>query len=189
VRTVSEWVGALVIGLYPKRRVAGIRVIYSDTSVDRVECGARIERATAAVSAAGERYRALMKRIKYMVVWPGNRTFADSSGGVHIASEDLLGIDDLALASVLVHEAVHLRISARGIKFLPAVRERIERRCIAEQARFLRRHGGIGEQMAQEAEAVLAFPWWTVESREAELQQLLDTHRIPRWVRPILPRS
>ncbi|HEY9230161.1 MAG TPA: hypothetical protein VIP11_26145 [Gemmatimonadaceae bacterium] len=189
MRTFSQWIGAVIISLYPKSRVEGIRVIFTDIAVDRAECVARIHRAVNAMQVAGKPYKSLISRIRYIVIWPGNRTFADNAGGIHIASGDLLGIDELALASVFVHESVHLRIGARGIKYDPACRERIERLCIEVQARFLRNTPGRGEEMAREAEAVLAFPWWTREERESDLERLLDEHQLPKWLRAVVPRS
>jgi hypothetical protein len=180
--------GALIISLYPKRDVGSVRIIFTDITVDKTDCAAKIRRALEQVITAGRCYDVLIKRIRKIVIWPGNHTFADGAGGVHIAS-DLLAIDDLALASVLVHEAVHLRISARGIKYEPACRERIERLCIGEQARFLRRVPGAGEDMAREAEACLAFPWWTREEREANVDELLEEHHLPKWLRAVILRG
>jgi len=189
MRSLVEWIGAVIISLYPKMEVDGIRVIFTDTVVDRPECAARIRRAIEMAVAVGRPYAALMKRIRRVVIWPGNRIFADSAGGVHVSSEALLGIGDLALASVLVHESVHLRISALGVRYEPAHRERIERLCIGEQVRFLRSFGEQGEEMARDAELVLGFPWWTQEQRDADVEQLCDEHRIPKWVRSLVPRS
>lgn len=188
MRTVSQMIGSLIIRLYPKREVDGVRVIFTDLAADRTECSSRIHRAVTAMRGASMRYQALLRRIRYIVVWPGTYTFADGSGGVHIASADLVGIGDLALASVLVHESVHLRINAHGIPYQPECRERIERLCIKEQARFLRQAPGSGEEMARDAESVLAFPWWTQEAREADLQRLFDDNNLPRWLMAIARR-
>jgi hypothetical protein len=189
MRTFSQWTGAVITSLFPKREVDGVRVTFTDIAVDKEECLARIHRAIELTRNTGFHYASLIKRLRSIVVWPGNRTFAVGAREIHIASEDLLGINDLALASVLVHEAVHLRINARGIKYKPAYRERIERVCIAEQARFLRCFPGDGEEMAREAEACLAVSWWTHEAREATLDDMLEKHQLPRWLKVILPRS
>lgn len=189
MRTVQQWIGAFIISLYPKRWASGVRVTFSDLSVDRTECTSRLSRAFALMRATGPRYASLASRIRHIVVWPGNHTFADNTAAVHIASMDLLGIGDLALASVLVHESVHLRISALGVKYEPKKRERIERRCVREQARFLRATPGDGAAMANEAEAALGLKWWSPEQRQADLQELLDEHRLPRWLSTIVRRA
>jgi hypothetical protein len=189
-RTFSQWIGFLIIiSLCPKRRVDGVRVLFTDLKVDRAESAARIHRAMEAMSAAGKHYETLLKRIRYIVVWPGDHAFADGVNGVHIPSADLVELDEFALAAVFVHEAVHLRISARGIKYKPECREQIERLCITEQARFLRCVPcGYGEQMARDAEELLASPWWTPEQREADLERLLNEHHLPKWLKTVMPR-
>ena len=189
MRTLSQWIGAAIISLYPKAKVEGLRIIFTDLEVDRNECSLRLRRAVEMMRAVGTPYETLLARIRYVVIWPGNRIFADNAGGIHIASQYLLGIDDLALSSALVHEATHLRISARGIEYREEYRERIERICIAAQADFLRRHPPAGEEMAREAEAVLAFPWWTREQRDADLEQLFEEHDLPKWLRAVVPRT
>lgn len=189
MRTFSQWIGYLIISLYPKSEVDGIRVIFTDIEADRPKCKARLHRALDAGAGAGRRYDALLKRIRYFVIHPGDTPFADSAGGIHIPSADLLGLDEFALASVLIHESVHLRISARGIQYEPQCRERIERLCVKEQARFLRTVPDGGEEMAREAEELLAFPWWTPEQREADLKRLFDEHNIPQWLRGIVRRG
>ena len=188
MRTVSEMVGSLIIRFYPKREVEGVRVIFSDLGVDRAECASRIRSAFEALNTIGRGYQATAKRIGYIVVWPGHYTFADGFGGVHLASADLLGISNYALASVFVHESTHLRISARGIKYLPECRERIERLCVKEQARFLRHVPDHGEEMARDAESVLAFPWWTQEANDADLRKLFDDNNLPKWLMAITRR-
>ena len=186
---IPRWVGALIVSLYPKTRVNGFSVRFTDITVDRSECALRLHRALRLVARVGRHYETLLSRIKYIVVWPGDRVFADERGGIHIASSDLLGIAELALASVLVHEATHLRISALGVRFEPAQRERIERLCVREQAAFLRSASGEGEELAREAEEMLKYPWWTPEQREADLDSLLRSHGLPRWLKAVLPRS
>jgi hypothetical protein len=178
-----------MISLYPKGEVDGIRLRFTDITVNRAECAAKIDRAFKVIVQTGKHYEHLLKRIRWIIVWPGDRVFADDKGRVHIASSDLLGIDELALASVLVHEATHLRIMALGIGFEPSQRERIERLCVREQATFLRRAPGDGEQMAREAEDMLEYPWWTSEQRETDLDELLREHNLPKWLKAVLPRD
>ena len=49
--------------------------------------------------------------------------------------------DTDAVASYIVHEAVHARIEARGIRYWPHLRARIERCCLREQLSFLASRG------------------------------------------------
>ena len=49
--------------------------------------------------------------------------------------------DSDAVASLIVHEAVHERFEARGIRYWPDLRARMERRCLGEQIAFLTSQG------------------------------------------------
>jgi len=137
---------------------------------------------------AGLEYDSLFRRIRQIIVWPGRFHYAGNDGGIRVSSHDVFAVDDVVLASVLVHEAMHLRIAARGIVCEGANQERIERLCVAMQARFLRLTPDTGEAMAQALEAKLATPWWTPEKRAARMKRLYDDLHFPRWVRKLMPR-
>ena len=192
MKTLSEVLGTLIIRLYPKRHVAGTRVIFTDLDVDRDESAARIEQAIEVIGSSGEHYRKLLARVRFVVVWAGDYCFADGFGGVHLPSVDILGISTHALASVIVHEAVHIRINRMGIQYLPDYRERIENLCITAQATFLRcapDNPDDAEDMARTAESVLASPWWTAAQREENIRQLLTDNRLPIWLLAVLRRQ
>lgn len=192
MKALSEVLGTLIIRLFPKRQVAGVRVIFTDLDVDRVECAARLEEAIELLRSSAPHYRKLFARVRFMVVWAGDYCFADSFGGVHLASVDILGISAHALASVIIHEAVHVRISEMGVRYLPDYRERVERLCIEEQARFLRHapnNPDDAEDMARAAESVLAFPWWSAAEREENVRRILQEHQMPMWLLTVLRRK
>lgn len=192
MKTVRQLLGFLVIHLYPKQRAAGTRVIFTDLDADRAACTARLEQAFEVMISARRRYQLLRARVCYVVVWVGDYCFADGFGGVHLPAEDIMGVTVHALASVLVHEAVHIRISGMGIRYKPEYRERIEKLCIREQATFLRCAPGNAddaEAMARAAESVLEFPWWTENERESNRQRVLDVNEVPQWLRSVVRGS
>lgn len=189
MRTVKQWAGCLIVHLFPKRYDAGIRVIFTDLDADRDDCVARIKDALALTEQGPRRYRLLRNRLRFVVVWAGDYCYADSFGGVHLPARDVAGVSALALASVFIHEAMHVRISRMGIAYLPAYRERIETLCIREQAAFLRsaqNNPDDSEDMARAAELVLDFPWWTNAERSSNRERLLEEHAIPEWMRIVV---
>lgn len=67
--------------------------------------------------------------------------------------EEPLGDGDLLLwagfgAVTLIHEATHAVIEARGIQYVPERRARIERLCVAEENRFIRKLGLLDPELA-----------------------------------------
>lgn len=186
--TIFRWIGAAAIRFAPSRRIHGIRVLFVDLDVDRSVCVARLQRAIDAMRSAGLEYDALFGRIRQIIVWPGRFHYAGDDGAIRVSSHDVFAVSDVVLASVLVHEAMHLRIAARGIRCEDANQERIERLCVAMQARFLRLTPDTGEAMAQVLEAKLAAPWWTPEKHAARMKRLYDDLHFPRWVRKLMPR-
>lgn len=54
----------------------------------------------------------------------------------------------------LIHEATHGAISSRGIAYTPELRARIEKLCIAEERRFLRRVGRLRPDLSEQLVAM-----------------------------------
>lgn len=189
MRTAKQWLGFFVIHLYPKRDDAGIRAMFTDLDADRDACAARIKEALGVLSSAQRRHRSLLARIRYIVVWSGDYCFADDFGGIHLPSDAITGVTTHALASILVHEATHIRLSDMGVTYAPKYRERIETLCIREQATFLRaapNNPDDPEDMARAAESVLKFPWWSEAERQANRDRVLEENRVPQWLRSVV---
>lgn len=162
------------MALHTKHELSGVRVIVSDSTVSEVECIEKLQAALVLLLAVdSQRYRLVKRFLAHIIVWPGDYTAYDRWGGVHFASHYLLEAPAGIIAAGLVHEAVHLRISRRGIEYHESARARIEHRCVREQAEFLRRLPPDGNRWADEAEAALSSPWWTESLRRGDVQRVV----------------
>jgi hypothetical protein len=121
-------------------------------------------------------------------VWPGPYTAANKWGGVNISAEYLMIADERRLAGTLVHETTHLRIARLGVPYRTSMRKRIEGICIREEARFLRKIPGSGEDLATEVEAELELEWWTDESHDRMVDQAVKRGELPRWAARLVRR-
>lgn len=106
---------------------------------------------------------------------PSIRACSVRAGYVVDASTD-------ALAALIVHEGVHARLWASGVPYADELRERIERTCVREEIRFVRRLGSA-DQLVADAEARLERSWWSkAKETERRLRQLEQLGR-PAWYR------
>lgn len=84
------------------------------------------------------------------------------------------------LAMTIVHEATHARLSAIGIRYTAGMRDRMERRCIREEAAFAKALPD-GENLATLVLAKREHPWWSEEQEfERRVRQLRELGR-PEW--------
>lgn len=181
--------GPLILALYPHERVAGKRVIFTDLKAPRDRCVASLREA---LHVLGERdprnYRRVLRYSRHFVVWPGHYFATDHMGGIQLAASYLLEADPAQLAAVLVHEAVHLRIRRYGVTSHPTTVARVELRCVKEEANFLRRIPGDGEQWAREAEEELSNEWWTESARREHVDKVIHDVSAPGWLQLLLRR-
>lgn len=75
--------------------------------------------------------------VRRLLVEPGKAATYVHPGTILLPSHVFEAPDIDAVASYIVHEAVHARIAKRGIRYWPDLRARIERRCLREQIAFL----------------------------------------------------
>ncbi len=101
---------------------------------------------------------------------------------VQLCPAHLMDCPITELASVLVHEVVHLRIDAMGVGYRDTLRERVEQCCIRAQASFLRRCGADGAVLAEAYESALSTPWWTDDSHRSDMEISLSRAGMPRWM-------
>lgn len=188
-RTVVRFLGRLFLALHPRQAVRGIKVVFSDPVVDQKMCVDTIKAALDLMSDVDPRGFSMVTRyVNHVLVWPGSYTAYDKWGGIHLAARHAIGVPAPLLASALLHEATHLRISRRGIPYLPALRSRIEAACVKTQASFLRRIIPEGPAWADRVEAGLREPWWSEADRRARVQQSLRDAGLPPWLEPLLFR-
>jgi hypothetical protein len=84
-----------------------------------------------------ERLRRDLRRI--VLVKAGNPEFASEAGACLIASGYVRQNSPEAVATTIVHEAVHARLHRRGIGYGPTMRSRVEEVCVREQIAFAER--------------------------------------------------
>lgn len=126
------------------------------------------------------RSRVVRRYLRQVVIWHGDYTAADRFGGAHFDRELLKAAPIAFVASALVHEAVHQRISRRRIAYAPAARERIEALCVREQASFLRQCSET-EAFAEVVERGMAEPWWNEQARLASIERNIEHGGLPKW--------
>lgn len=184
------FIASAFLRLYPHRDIQGVRVIFADLEADREVVYENIASAFALLESVDRhRYQKVLRYVREIVVWAGDYSAANPPDSVHICSTHVLESTTLEFASVLVHEAVHLRIARFGIRYENERKERIERRCIAEQAAFLRKRGSDGTAMAEAFEVALETPWWTDDAHRLDIERMVADGRLPRWMASMIRRS
>jgi hypothetical protein len=174
----KRWIANVLFGILPSQRLLGFRLMLLASDADNELAKERIAAALGLLeSTSTVFYRRVVRYVKQIVVWPGPYTAAVGPRTVQLSTAHLDPVDALELASVLVHEATHLKIGAWRIPYDDEHRERIERLCIKEQTAFLRSAGGDGIVMAEILEERLANPWWTAEAHKADLLKLRESSR------------
>ena len=189
VGLVRDIIASVVLRCFPRGYARGLRVVFVNIDADRALCLSRLQEAIDMVASAGSSFQANLRRVRHVAVWMACNASIDSLGGVQLASEDIIDLPTILLASVLVHEATHLRVAARHIKYEGSLRARIEELCVREQARFLRTFGGTGEKLAGVVEESLKQRWWEDSALEAELQRQLVQHQVPPWLEALIRAS
>jgi hypothetical protein len=140
LRRLREWLIAHVV---ERAEVNGILVIIDgDDSGDRDRVCAGLSEALEKLTAWAPRMRRRMEvEVRQILVEPGRNALYLHPGTIVIGLQAFHLTDSDAVASYIVHEAVHARIETRGIRYWPHLRARIERRCLREQLEFLASRG------------------------------------------------
>ena len=126
--------------------------------------------------------------VHHIMLWPGHYSAANRFDGIVVSRADLVDWGLPYAASVMVHEATHVRIERAGVPYLPRYRDRIERLCIEEQIQFLRAVPDGGEAYASAVEAALGEPWWTTEQRDRTVHKVVAENGLPEWLAHLIVR-
>lgn len=129
------------------------------------------------------RYRRLSKDIRrFLITRITGAEYFHTIRACMLSPQYLRKASTEQIAATIVHEGTHARLSSRGIKYKPALRERIERTCVREEITFAARLPN-GADLIVAANEKLDQPWWTEEQElERRLRQLEQLGR-PRWYR------
>lgn len=179
-----------LLRLYPRRWASRVPIVFTDLVAPRDTCVEQLSAAIALIEKYDPRWgRWMLKHVRHIIVWPGHYTSADRLGGFQVSSAFLSEASRPLLASVLVHETVHVRIAKHGIPFEAQHRERIERICVRQQADFLRRISPEGAELAGYFEAALSLEWWTDEAHRKDIDRLVEEASLPSWMASVLARG
>jgi len=182
-RSLKSALQSAFLRLYPRRELDGLQVVFTDFRIDQSVAMQRLAAALSLLSQADVRYhQQVLRRMRRVIVWGGNFSRANPPRTVQLCPAHLMDCPIVELASVLVHEVVHLRIDALGVGYRDALRERVEQCCIREQASFLRRCGADGALLAEAYESAPSTPWWTDDSHRSDMEISLTRAGMPRWM-------
>lgn len=182
IRVPLRWVllNGLVL-ISPKNVLDGIKVVdaageRSDQTIHSLHAALQVISQTD--PRRFERLRRDLRRI--VLVKAGNPEFASEVGACLITSGYVRQNSPEAVATTIVHEAVHARLHRRGIGYGPTMRSRVEEVCVKEQVAFARRlrNAEIVSLLRQRLDGPLWAPAQRHEDRMAALRKL----RIPEWV-------
>lgn len=94
---------------------------------------------------------------------------------------DIATLNDMQVATHLVHEGAHARLYASGIQYTRRLKTRIEHACVREELRFLARVPA-SEPFIERALQKFDESWWTADAvRERHLESLANA-RAPALV-------
>ena len=173
----------LACWISPRRNIRGIAVLFFDRSVDVVTSATRLENALDAAS-LDRRGRWIHRYAKRIIVWPEGQTSAGRRWSIMLSSNHL-DWDAKTLASVLVHEATHLRIRRLHAE-VEGHASRSERRCVLEQASFLDALSPDGSALADELRSLSATARLAQAAIESVNAPPPGASRMPAWGRWLL---
>lgn len=117
-------------------------IIDSDDASHRERVCADLSEALEKLAAWAPRLRRrLNAEVRQIRIQPGKAAAYFHPGTIVIPLHAFDDTDIDGVASLIIHEAVHARLEARGIRYWPHLRSRIERRCLREQLAFLTSRG------------------------------------------------
>ncbi len=125
-----------------------------------------------------ERMRRDLRRIVLMKA--GVPQFASEVGACLIRSAYVREKSAEAVATTLVHEAVHARIHRRGVGYGPGLRIRVEEVCVKQQIDFARALGN--PEILSHLTQVLKAPLWVLALQHEDTIAALRSLGVPEWM-------
>ena len=177
-------VEGLAYRMAQSRAVCGVNMLLFDIRQELEPCAQRLQEVmTLLEQAEPQRVTWIRAHVRYIAIVPGTPR-ADYLRGIHLPSKILLNRSHAESASIIVHEAAHIRFLCHGIRYRPELRGRIEEACVRQQVSLLRRLPG-GEALAQLTEDELMNPWWTPLRSWERGEKWLRECGAPKWVQAV----
>src|SRR5690606_34490949 len=154
-----------LMGLSPRYCVEGVEVIDASGGHDQLAIQ-RLEEALELIRDTDpRRHHRLKKDIKrFILVKAGGPEYAHEVQACVLRSAYVRNAEAAAVATTIVHEAMHARLCARRVGYGMGIRARVEEVCTREQIAFVKRLGR--DDILVQLEEKLKRPWWT----ESELR-------------------
>jgi hypothetical protein len=185
---IQKLVARFLITASPKVSVHSVTLVNVATQAKSEELFQRLKEALDLLSYyAPVRLWEIQRHLKYIVVAhsPGSAYWSFAKACA-VGEATVLGQPSAWLASVILHEAMHARLAAKGIQYSSAQRERIERYCVARQSNFLRKIPGT-EPLVEHLQSWHALDWYSdpqyYERQAARLSALGAPPSVVSWVR------
>lgn len=168
----------------PSRQIAGVLV--ADITAEP-QSNVRLDKVTQAMLLVHEldprRFRRIVSDLRRIVITRA-QSAAEYVSAASACFMDAAYVETRSrevLASAIVHEATHARLTKRGIPNHPELRSRIEHRCVREEIAFLRRVEG-SEPLVKALIERLNEPWWTDDLAYKRRVDQLRGLGAPAWL-------
>jgi len=173
------------------RRLLGDILLISDWTRDDSAAEARLEKIEKAIDVLGQLDERRLIRLALVdklriVISEAPGPYYDAGANICVLPTAMV-VDwsPVLIALVVVHEATHARIHRAGIRYKPALRERIERRCVREQM-AVAALAPDGERLVAWLEQTHAESWYTEPQMRRRQLEELRLIGVPRWVITVL---
>ena len=187
--SLREWLRRAAAKVLGSREIHGLTVLFGEFTVPRETVIARLELALSQLRDHDQRrYRWVQEYVGHILVWPGHYSAYDKLGGILLSADHVRDCSVGELLGIVVHEATHLRLARRGIRYTKKLRARIEARCVEEQIEAMKNCHFIDNQIADEIRRELEAPWWREEDRRRDIAIVLRRVGFPAWAASIANR-
>lgn len=132
------------------------------------------------------RFRRICRDVKCIGIIHSRRSAGEywrELGAIVVSSEHLRAQTVPAVCMTMIHEATHARLENWGVRRRQD--ERVERACVKEEIRFVRRIPGT-DRLVEGARLKLETRWWDSSQPRREFSERLRRLNAPKWVRRLL---
>jgi len=169
-----------MIASSPRTSVAGFDVA---DLMSRGDSQARFRKLGEALALIESAQPSLMRRVRSSIArivflesgpeyWPRGRA---------CILHDVTNLSAIQVALIVVHEATHGRLWRAGIRYSPAVRERVEQICVRAELALLAKLPS-GATFVEYTRQKLSSQWWSDEQRKERHGEVIADVEAPAWM-------